>query len=103
MITLEGQESYVKYFPANTTSAVIFFLVYTTSPLVSFEVDGVSKHKSAEMFTSYVSSSPYEIVWKHSVSLARLDHRMNGVYRVEIANEDGERATQFFTIHKANG
>ena len=93
----------MKYFPANTTSAVIPFLVYTTSPLLSFRVDGVSAPKTAEMFTSYVSSSPYEIIWRHNIRLARLNTGMNGVYQIRVVNKDGERANQIFTIHKANG
>lgn len=97
-----GQDGFVKHFPANATSAVILVVVYTTSPLLSFTVDGVTGDP-ADMFTSFVSSSPYEIIWKHSIGLVRLDYRMNGVYRIQVANADGERASRLFTIHKARG
>ncbi len=92
----------MKHFPPNATSSTILFLVYTTSPLLSFEVSGVTSHKSsAELFASFVSSSPYEIIWQHSVIVARLDYAMNGEYHVKITNEDGERAVQKFSILKA--
>ena len=93
----------MKYFPANTTTVDISVMVYTTSPLVSFKVDGMARHKSAKMFTSFVSSSPYEIVWKHGIQLAKLTDEMNGVYRIRVVNKDKERASQDFVIHKANG
>lgn len=102
-IFLEGQEGYVKYFSANTTSSTILVRIYTASPLVSFEVSGLSQHKPATMFTSFVSNSPYEIVWLHSISVEQLDYQANGAYRITVINDDQEASTQQFTIHKAKG
>ena len=102
-ILLEGQRDYVKYFPPNATSASIPVEVHTTSPLISFTVTSVSRGASDLVFPTFVSNSPYDVVWRHSIRVTTLTHRANGVYEIEVFNREMELATQRFTIHKANG
>ena len=100
---MEGQRDYTKYFPPNTSSAYILVLVHTTSPLVSFTVTSVSRHHAPNLvLPSFVSNSPYEIVWRHSIRVPMPDLRANGVYQIEVVNRDRELATQRFKIHKAD-
>lgn len=100
---LEGQKNYVKYFPPNVTTATILIYVYTTSPLVSFKVNRIDKKNSDVFFAPFVSNSPYDIIWKHSIRVPRLGYEENGVYEIEVLNEDGEKTTQRFTLLKAKG
>ena len=78
-------------------------IVYTTTPLVSFEVTRIGKSISDRVFTSFLSHSPYEIVWKHNIRVSKLDYDTNGPYVIKIRNEDGDTAEQTFTIKKAKG
>lgn len=97
-ITLAGQADYSRFFPPNASSADILVLVYTASPLVSFEVNG---GVADSIVSSFVSNSPYDIVWKHSILFPRLDYEMNRVYEIRVVNADREQAAQAFTLLKA--
>lgn len=66
-----------------------------------FKVYRVGKKISDRIFPSFVSSSPYEIIWKHNITVAKLDYETNGDYKITLLNKDGERATQQFSILKA--
>lgn len=106
-ILLEGQSDYVKYFPPNTSTAYILVHVYTTSPLTSFTVTSVTQrghdddNPSTPVFPSFVSNSPYEIVWRHNIRVPMPDLSANGVYEIEVVNQEREVASQTFRIHKA--
>lgn len=98
---MEGEKGFTKYFPANVTSADIVVRVYTTSPLTSFEVTQDGKSVSDRVITSFLSNSPFDIVWRHTIRLPSLNYRMNGAYMIKVKNEDGQTATQQFSILKA--
>lgn len=102
-ILLAGQRDYIKYFPPNVLSAYILVHVHTTSPLVSFTVTSVSRGASDLVFPSFLSNSPYEILWQHSVRVAMRGYEANGLYQIEVFNREQQLATQRFTLLKAKG
>lgn len=98
---MEGQDDFVKRFPPDVTSADILVFVYTTSPLASFEVSRKGHEISDRTFATFVSNSPYEIIWKQRIRVSRLHYDVNGLYQIKVANLDGESATQQFLLQKA--
>ena len=102
-ITLKDYSDFIKVLPPDdSTSISIIVNVYTTSPLTSFRVTEVNRDKyPSKISIVFISSSPYDIVSKHNVSLSWLNYKTSGTYKINIVNKENESATQEFIILKA--
>lgn len=105
-VYIEGQLDHTLRLPSINTSITFNVLVYSTSPVSTFNIertDGVTTRVGNLIVTDSDTHNPFSIVVRHRIEVPSVTDEITGTYTVTVVNEERESVTQNIDIIRATG